>query len=161
MRALITKASYWAKCFEKFDAASDDLTSTTDVETYWRMIGSMVNEDGNPKYSYLSKFALTVMLLPYGNAVAERGFSINKKLPEKHGNNLHEEMIESLGIVKDFLIQSGGQNNIDISTEMIKACKSSSENYYKYLAKKESKRNNKKQVWMTRCANFIPSSLYY
>ena len=136
MRALVTKASYWAKCYEEFDAVSDDLTSKIDVETYWRKIGSMVNEDGNPKYSYLSKFALTVMLLPHGNADAERGFSINKKLLEKHGNNLHEETIESLRIVKDFLIQSGGQNNIDISTEMIKACKSSRENYYKYLAEK-------------------------
>ena len=136
VRALVTKASYWAKCYEEFDAVSDDLTSKIDVETYWRKIGSMVNEDGNPKYSYLSKFALTVMLLPHGNADAERGFSINKKLLEKHGNNLHEETIESLRIVKDFLIQSGGQNNIDISTEMIKACKSSRENYYKYLAEK-------------------------
>ena len=75
------------------------------------------------------------MLLPHGNADAERGFSINKKLFEKHGNNLHEETIESLRIVKDFLIQSGVQN-INISTEIIKACKSSRENYYKYLAEK-------------------------
>ena len=55
---------------------------------------------------------------------------------EKHGSNLHEETMESLRIVKGFLIQSGRQNNIDISTEMIKACKSSRENYYKYLAEK-------------------------
>ena len=136
VRALVTKASYWAKCYKKFDAVSDNLTSKIDGETYWRRIGSVVNEDGNPKYSYLSKFALTVMLLPHGNADAERGFSINKKLLEKHGNNLHEETIKPLRIVKDFLIQSGGQNNIDISTEMIKACKSSRENYYKYLAEK-------------------------
>ena len=137
--ALVTKASYWAKCCEEFDAVSDDLTSKIDVETYWRKIGSMVNEDGNPKYSYLSKFALTVMLLPHGNADAERGFSINKKLLEKHGNNLHEETIESLRIVKDFLIQSGGQNNIDISTKMIKACKSSLENFGKKRARETTR----------------------
>ena len=107
MRALATKASYWAKCYKEFDAVSYNLTSKIDVETYWRKIGFMVDEDGNPKYSYLSKFALTVMLLPQGNADAERGFFINKKLLEKHGNNLHEETMESLRIVKDFLIQSG------------------------------------------------------
>ena len=94
MRALVTKASYWVKCYEEFDAVSDDLTSKIDVETYWRKIGSMVNEDGNPKHSYLSKFALTVRLLPHGNADAERGFSVNKKLLENHRNNLHEETIE-------------------------------------------------------------------
>ena len=51
VRALATKASYWAKCYEEFD----DLASKID----W----SMINEDGNPKYSYLSKFALTVMFI--------------------------------------------------------------------------------------------------
>ena len=76
--------------------------------------------------------------MPHENDDAERGFSINKKFLEKHGNNLHEETIESLRVVKNFLIQSGGQNNIDISTEMIKACKSSLENYYKYLAGKRA-----------------------
>ena len=74
--------------------------------------------------------------MPRGNADAERGSSINKKLLEKHRNYLDEETIKSLRIVKDLLIQSGGQNNIDISTEMIKVCKSSRENYYKYLAEK-------------------------
>ena len=76
---------------------------------------SVVNEDGNPKY-YLPKFPLTVMLLPHRNADAERGFYINKKLLEKQGNNLREETIKSLRIVKDFLIQSCGQSNTDIST---------------------------------------------
>ena len=74
MRALVTKASYWTKCYEEFDDLSDDLTSKIDMETYWRKIGSMVNENGNPKYCYQSKFALTVMLSPHGNADAERGF---------------------------------------------------------------------------------------
>ena len=45
VRALVTKASYWAKCCKEFDAASDDLTSKIDVETYWRKIGSMVNDE--------------------------------------------------------------------------------------------------------------------
>ena len=53
VRALVTKASYWAKCYEECDAVSDNLTSKIDMETYWKKIGSMVNEDGNPKYSYI------------------------------------------------------------------------------------------------------------
>ena len=120
----------------------------------------MVNEDGNPKYSYLSKCALTVMLLPHGNADVERGFSINNKLLEKHGNNLHEEMIESLRIVKEFLIRSGGQNNIDISTEMIKACKSSRENYCKYLAEKREQ-EKQQEARLEEVCKFHALVLYY
>ena len=34
VRALVTKASYWAKCYEEFDAGSDDLTSKIGCGNY-------------------------------------------------------------------------------------------------------------------------------
>ena len=124
----------------------------------------MLNEDGNPRYCYLSKLALTILLLPHGNADPERGFSVNKKILEKHGDNIDEDTSESVRTVKDFLIQSGGQSGIEVKKEMrtvkdfliqsggqsgievqkqmIQQCKSSRSKYQKYL---EEKRAQKKE----------------
>ena len=41
--------------------------SKIDVEVYWQKVGSMLDEDGNPKYYYLFKLALTILLFPHGN----------------------------------------------------------------------------------------------
>ena len=102
----------------------------------------MLNEDGNPRYCYLSKLALTILLLPHGNADPERGFSVSKKFLEKHGDNIDEDTLESVRTVKDFLIQSGGQSGIEVQKEMIQQCKSSRSKYQKYL---EEKRAQKKE----------------
>ena len=99
-------------------------------------------EDGNPRYCHLLKLALTILLLPHGYADPERGFSVNKKILEKHGNNIEEDTLESVRTVKDFLIQSGRQSGIEVQKEIIQQCKSSPSNYQKYL---EEKRAQKKE----------------
>ena len=77
---------------------------------YWNKVSSVLNEDGNPRYCHLSKLPLTILLLPHGNVDRERGFSINKKILEKDGNNIDEDRLESVRTVKDFLIQSGNRS---------------------------------------------------
>ena len=99
-------------------------------------------EDGNPRYCHLLKLALTILLLPHGYADPERGFSVNKKILEKQGNNIEEDTLESVRTVKDFLIQSGRQSGIEVQKEIIQQCKSSPSNYQKYL---EEKRAQKKE----------------
>ena len=99
-------------------------------------------EDGNPRYCHLLKLALTILLLPDGYADPERGFSVNKKILEKHVNNIEEDTLESVRTVKDFLIQSGRQSGIEVQKEIIQQCKSSPSNYQKYL---EEKRAQKKE----------------
>ena len=133
VRASVLKISYWAKCYEELDAVSDCTCPKIDGEAYRIKIGCMLNEDGNPKYFYPLSLVLTALLMSHGNADPERDFSVNKNVLKKYGNNLLEDKIESIRTVKDFLIQSGGQNNVKISTEMIKICKDSRAAYQKYL----------------------------
>ena len=106
----------------------------------------MLNEDGNPRYCHLSKLALTILFLPHRNADPERGLFVNKKILEKRGNKIDEGLLESVGTVKDFLIQSGGQSGIEVQKEMIQQCKSSQSKYQRYLEEKRAqKREEKKQ----------------
>ena len=58
----------------------------------------------------------------------------------KHGNSLHEDATESIKAVKDVLIESGGQNNVKISTETIKVYQVSRTAYYKNLEKKKQEK---------------------
>ena len=119
IKSRVSKASYWATCYEEFDVIPDYNPSNIDVEAYWNKISSILNEDGNPRYCHLSKLALTILLFPHGYANPERGFSVSNKVFEKHGNNIDENTLESVRTVKDFLIQSGGQSGIEVQKEMI------------------------------------------
>ena len=133
-----SKAPYWATCYEEFDVVPDYNPSTIDVEAYWNKVSSIINENGNPRYCHLLKVALMILW----NADPERGFSVSEKILEKHGNNIDEDTLESVGTVKDFLIWSGGQSVIEVQKETIQQCKSSWSKYQKYL---EEKRAQKKE----------------
>lgn len=58
-------------------------TLTNDCVFPFQLI-CLLDEDGKYKYSHLGKFVLTVLLLPHGNADPEIGFSVSKKLLERH-----------------------------------------------------------------------------
>ena len=103
-----------------------------DVESYWRKVILLVDEDGKQKYANLARLALQILLLPRGNADPERGFSVNKRLLEKDNNNISEDTPELIRITKDFIIQSGGQDNVKVTTEMIEKWKVSNSKYEKY-----------------------------
>ena len=124
IKSQVSKASYWATCCEEFDVVADYNPSDIDVEAYWNKVSSLFNEDRNPRYCHLSKLALAILLLPHVNVDPERGFSVNKMVLEKHGNNIDEDTLGSVRTVKGFLIQSGGQCEIELQKEMIQQCKS-------------------------------------
>ena len=145
MKSQVSKASYCVTPYEEFDVAPDYNPSNTDVEAYWNKVSSTLNEDRNPRYCHLSKFALMILLLPHGNANPERGSSVNKKILVKHGNNIDEYTMESVRTVKDFLIQSGGQSGIEVQKEMIQQCKSSWSKYQKYLEEKRAQKTEEEK----------------
>lgn len=62
-------------------------------------------------------------MLSHRNADPERGFSINKRLIDIHGYNIHEKGIEAaVRLVKDDLNQSGGLENIVMNKQLIQMC---------------------------------------
>ena len=84
-----------------------------------------------------------ILLLPHGNSEPERGFSINKRLSEKHGTNIDGETLESLRIIKD-IIQAGGVENFKITPKIMESCKNSYSKYTDYLAEKRRQESAKK-----------------
>lgn len=67
-------------------------------------------------------------------------------LSQKHSINIGEDTLESIRIVKDFLVQSGGQKAVEISQAMIDKCKTSRSSYAKYLdEKKKQEADHKKR----------------
>ena len=149
MKTNISKPSYWKECYDLVGCGKNDVNDNPndvmDVDKYWMKVMKIEDEDRKLKYKNLGKLALIVLLLSHGNADPERGSSINKRLLEKHGSSIDEDTLDSIWIVKDFLIHSGGQNNVEITPEMMKECKSSNEKYKIYLAEKEKKKKNAKK----------------
>ena len=76
-------------------------------------------------------------MLSYGNAGAERGFSITKQHLELHGNKTDEDTINTLRNVKDYLVQNGGSENFELTIDLISKCKNSYAQYKIYKAEKE------------------------
>ena len=123
LKTQLAKPSYWRDCYDMHGLKCHASETKVDVESYWRKVMLLVDEDGKQKYVNLARLALQILLLPHGNADPERGFSVNKRLLEKHSNNISEDTLESIRITKDFIIQSGGQANVKVTTEMIEKCK--------------------------------------
>ena len=67
-----------------------------------------------------------------------------KQLLERHSNNIQEDTLESIRIVKDFLVQSGDLESIEVTTHMIDTCKGSYSLYKKYLKGKKQESNCQK-----------------
>ena len=67
----------------------------------------LVDSEGKSKFKILSLLCLCILTLPHGNAESERGFSINKAILVLCGFSPHEETLEALRFVKDFIIENG------------------------------------------------------
>ena len=50
------------------------------MDHYSSYVGKLVGDDGQPKYTQLFALAKCIILLSHGNAVPEKGFTINRKL---------------------------------------------------------------------------------
>ena len=70
--------------------AEESSTQYKQTDHYWRYVGKLVWEDGQPNYTQLFVIAKYILLSSHGNAVPEKGFSINQKLIEGHGTALNE-----------------------------------------------------------------------
>ena len=85
--------------------------------TLWRL--EMQKETQN--LITLLQSAYDVLALPYGNLEPEQGFSIIKYLVSIHGCSTKNKTIESLRLVKYYLIERG-LNKVIVRREMIKLC---------------------------------------
>ena len=107
----------------------------------------IVDETGQKKYPNLTTLAKCVLLVSHGNADPERGFSLNKHLLAIHGSSIKEETIESIRLVKDYIIRVGGIKNITVSNEMILSSRNAYHRYEAYLeSQKKLREEEQKQT---------------
>jgi hypothetical protein len=70
-----------------------------DICAYWQKVSEVPN--GGLQYATLSNVAKAVLTLSHGNAVPERGFSVNNSMLGKEKLSLAEKTIVAQRIVKD------------------------------------------------------------
>ena len=95
---LATSKSYWKYAYEVCGLelyTEESFAQYNRIDHYWSYDGKVVGDDGQRKYDQLLALAKCLLLLSHGNAVPEKGFSINRKLIEVHGTALSEETIEA------------------------------------------------------------------
>ena len=137
----VSQASYWQDAMERcglVEGGNENFESCYKrIDHYWRKIGELVDEDGGKKYTQLANLALTVCSLSHGNAVSERGFSVNKALLESHGYTIQEDTIVLLRIVKDWINVFGGTLKFPITKELRQRVKGARAKYMTYLEEKK------------------------
>ena len=98
------------------------------IDEYWRRIGALTDDNGNLKYAQLFCLAKCVLSLSHGNAIPERGFSINKQILNIHGYSTYSVTLEALRL-KDELHRVGGEANFKITRELLEDVKASYQRY--------------------------------
>ena len=60
------------------------------IDHYWREVGTIKNGCGTKNIPQLLALVECILTFSHGNSIAEKGFSINKSLLEKHGSTIDE-----------------------------------------------------------------------
>ena len=106
------------------------------IDEYWHAISNIRNENGSRKYDKLWTLVKCVMLISHGNADPEREFSINKHILSIHGPTTGEHTIESIRLVKEFVMKFGGSEKVPVTKWLLQSCKQA---YSKYEKDREKK----------------------
>ena len=89
-------------------------------------------------YAALFDIVKILLVFSHGQASAERGFSVNKKIEVE---NLHEHSLVAQRIICDRLKAAGGVLNVPITKKFLATAASSRQKYDKHL---QDQRNKKK-----------------
>lgn len=133
------QASYWRYALGVcgIEPASSPVSAGEKrVDEYWDKVSKIKGEDGSVKYVQLGALMKVVLCLSHGNAVPERGFSINKIMLDAHGYTLDNDTIAALRLVKDAILRFGGIDKFPVTRKLIKSSFSSHEKYQQYLSAK-------------------------
>ena len=101
------RVSYWPYAFETcgiVEPEENDEFKFKRIDFYWRSIGAITGTDGKIKYPQLFALVKCMLSLSHGNAVPERGFSINKKLIDAHGATIYEDTIQAHRFGKNYFV---------------------------------------------------------
>lgn len=89
-----------------YQGVSIQYDQTQSVEHHWATVGKYVGTDNKFCFAELATVAIDCLCVSHGNAVPERGFSVNKHLLQDR-SLLKEKTIVSLRFVKEAINLSG------------------------------------------------------
>lgn len=84
------------------------------IDNYWTTVGAFVDTDGKCCLAELAALAIDCLCVSHGNAIPERGFSINKQLLQDR-SQLQEKTIVALRFAKESIELHGGNVSYLIS----------------------------------------------
>lgn len=106
------------------------------LDDFWVALLSSSGEDCH----FLRCFVRKILVLSHGNALLERGFSINDECLVE---NLHEQSLVAQRVVYDAIHAAGGVPHVEISSSMLQYAKNAHSVYCRSL---EEKQNEKSQA---------------
>ncbi|XP_066933369.1 uncharacterized protein [Clytia hemisphaerica] len=106
-----SQKKYWEHAYEVcgLEPEKEPTVKFKRIDHYWRFVGQLTGDDGKPKYPHLYALVKCILCLSHGNAIPERGFSINKRIIEAH--------------VKDAIARAGGVLKVPITRSLLQSVK--------------------------------------
>ena len=121
----------------------------TRVDHYWRDIFQLQTENGNPRYTLLTRIVKAApLVLPHGNSDFERGISVNSRMLTAERNKLSEETINGLRNTKDMVKFSDPQSHrpkrVPVTNKLLSSVRSAHA-AFRQKCKEENEKRKKKQ----------------
>ena len=118
---------------------------TADICEYWQYVSKMTDSSGAAKYPNLVYVAKSALVLAHGNAVPERGFSINNALLAKDRLSLDERSIVAERVVKDAVRILKGPANVMVTKELIQCARQAHHEYMVHLENEQKAEKRKEE----------------
>ena len=119
------------------DAVSSVITA--DIGSYWNFVSKVMDVTGSVMFPHLSFLAKACLTVSHGNAVAERGFSVNTALLAKDRLSLEETTIQAIRVVKEAIRLYGTPTAVPVTRAMISAVRQAHSQYVSYLEAEKQK----------------------
>ena len=110
-------------------------------------LSEVKDPEGKERFHTFWLLAACVLSLLHVNVEPEHGFYINKSLLIIHGYSTKDETIAALRLVKDFVIERGGIEEIKVTQELLRSCERARERYGTFL---EQQRKVEEQMKLAR-----------
>jgi hypothetical protein len=114
---------------------SDD--SMLDICSYWNAVADICDGVGEKKYANLCTLVKSALTLSHGNAVPERGFSVNNSLLAKERLALSEQTIIAERIIKEVVRITGTVADIPVTKDLIICANKAHADYLIHLEKQK------------------------
>lgn len=122
---------------KEVDAFSQQITA--DICSYWSNVSKVTDVTGCKMFPHLSRLAKASLTISHGNAVAERGFSVNTAVLTKDRMSLNEATIQALRVVKEVIRLHGSPTTVPVTRSMINAVRHAHSQYLSHLDSEKQK----------------------